>query len=430
MGSYDIAIAGAGPAGLAAAIHLSRGGARVAVVGLPPGVARIEGASPRTTALLTRLGVALHGAGVGPLTPRRVDWGDAMAATNAEHAVDRAALDRALADLARDAGVTVIAARCARLAPTRKSLCLADGRTIPAGLLVEARGRRARAGNGRRRGPATVALAGFSGLSPDNGAAITARPGGWCWIQGMPDGQRWVQVVADAAEVARDGAAAVWARLAPEGAAIPQDLRSTACELRLSAPDLPPGLLVLGDAAVATDPLSGHGLFWALSSARAAVPMARAMLDGQADLAARFHRDRVAETFWRQARIGRDFHRAARPAPNGFWTPRRAWPDDAPAHSPPPEAPRWREAVVVEGDRLRLLPVLETALDPGGVAFVADVPLATIAARLGGRPVPDRDSLTRLLPDLPSDRAALLHGWLAARGLAGRPLPDPGTTTT
>ena len=191
-------------------------------------------------------------------------------------------------------------------------------------------------------------------------------------------------------------------------------------ELRLNAPALPPGTLVLGDAAVAMDPLSGHGLFWALSSALAAVPMLRALVEGEPELAARFHRERVVAAFWRQARIGRDFHRLV-DAPGPFWAARRCWPDAAPAHATVARA-ALRRRVVVAGGRLAEGEVLVTPRDPDGVAFVAGVPVAPVLARLGAGPLPDPAAFhSRILPEAPPATAELVHGWLASRGIGCAP---------
>lgn len=190
-----------------------------------------------------------------------------------------------------------------------------------------------------------------------------------------------------------------------------------ACELRLTAPELDPACLCVGDAAVAMDPLSGHGVFWALSSALAAQPLSRALLDGEPELARRFYRDRVAETFWRQARIGRDFHRLSG-FEEPFWSARRDWPDSRPAQ-PSVDRPRLRPQVVVRDGRLAEAEVLVTRRDPGGVAFVLGHEIAPILRRIGAGPWPDRRAFCRrVLPDTAPDQAGAIHDWLLDRGLA------------
>lgn len=414
VGLFDIVTAGGGPAGAAASILLKRAGARVALVdgGAPP--ARVEGLSPRVVAILAAQGLAAEG--VGPAVARQADWGKLTGAPNREHPVERAAFDAGLWAQAAAEGVTVISGTIRRAASGR--LDLADGRSIRAGLIVEARGRRAPAAAGRRRGPGTVAIGGWTG-APRAHASIAAQPDGWVWTAPMPEGA-WTQVVVDAA-TARSGPAAAWRRVTAEP--VPRCFVVRGAELRLAAPSFDPGRLRIGDAAVAMDPLSGHGVFWALSSALAAVPLARAVLDGELALAARFYQARVVDTFWRQARIGRDFHRLAG-FDTPFWTARAAWPDALPAEPKPPQAPLLRRQVVVKKGRLAEATALVTPRDPAGVAFVQGREIAPILARIERGPLPGRAAFqSRILPDAPPEVAGAIHDFLRHRGVTTADLP-------
>ena len=72
-----------------------------------------------------------------------------------------------------------------------------------------------------------------------------------------------------------------------------------------------PACIRIGDAALALDPLSGHGVFEALASATAAVPVVTTLLRRPADaaLARAFYEERVERGFLRFARTARDFYR-------------------------------------------------------------------------------------------------------------------------
>ncbi|MDN3713921.1 hypothetical protein QWZ10_22960 [Paracoccus cavernae] len=78
---------------------------------------------------------------------------------------------------------------------------------------------------------------------------------------------------------------------------------------RLPAPVTDLRCLPVGDAFAAMDPLSGHGQFWAVSSALAAAAARRTLTADPAseDRCLRYLRERAAETAWRMARVGRDF---------------------------------------------------------------------------------------------------------------------------
>ncbi|HEU0223332.1 MAG TPA: FAD-dependent monooxygenase [Paracoccaceae bacterium] len=425
MRGGDIAIAGAGPAGTVAAILLARAGWRVALVAGTAGVARIEGASPRTIALLARLG--LPAAGIGPAQPRETLWGGMEAAPNREHVVDRVLFDAGLLAAAEAGGVRVVRGQVRRILPEGGEIVTSAG-VVRAGRIVEARGRRAPGAAARLRGPASIAIAGWATEGGSQGSRVEGRSDGWLWQAEVPGRGRWMQVVTGATGLpaGRAGLAAAWTRvLGPKAPPLPDGATARACELRLNAPTLDPMLLRLGDAAIAMDPLSGHGLFWAVSSALLAVPILRALEEGRADLARRFWTERVAATFWRQARIGRDFHRAAG-FDTPFWAERAAWPDDAPAHAPV-AVPFLRRQVVVEEGSLREAEVLVTGTEPEGVAFLHGVALGPLLRALGPGPLPGPERLSRHLPGAPPGRVAAIRDWLSARGLPAAAFSMPAS---
>jgi hypothetical protein len=237
-----------------------------------------------------------------------------------------------------------------------------------------------------------------------------------------------LQVVGDKSAVrggrtARDRLVRLWRHVVGTGAALgglPDRASVSAANLRLNTPDLDPRCPRLGDAAVALDPLSGHGVFWAVSSALMAPPIARALLGGQTDLARDFYRNRVVDTFWRQARIGRDFH-AASGQDGEFWRRRRHWPDAEPAH-PQLDRPRLEPRVLLRDGVLCRGEVLVTKADPGGAAFVLGQEIAPILRAIGNRPLPDMNVFHQTyLPKLPARTAGQVHGWLIARGLGTSP---------
>ncbi len=423
--TLDIAIAGGGPAGAAAAAFLARAGYRVGLVTLPATASRIEGMSPRVHAILQANDLPL--AGVQPATQRHVSWGEFQGAQNVEHLVARDEFDRALLDHLPGLGVTVWTGSIASVAVETREIHLRDGRIMRARLLFEARGRRApnqtASARQNRMGPDTISIAGFVESNGGEGSQILTRPRGWVWRARLADGRLWQQVVTDSQAAAARGPsriAALWAHVMGAKAPLPQDPVVSACALRLTAPRLDPRCPCLGDAAVALDPLSGHGMFWAISSALMAPTMARAIFAGDVDLAREFYRNRVVDTFWRQARVGRDFH-AASGETGPFWTRRRAWPDQAPAH-PHVARPRLEPRVINRDGALTRDQVLVTTAEPSGAAFVMGQPLAPIIHAIGPRALPDlSDFQQQIVPHLPPQQAAGLHHWLTTRGLANGP---------
>src|SRR5262249_31109511 len=119
-----------------------------------------------------------------------------------------------------------------------------------------------------------------------------------------------------------------------EGASACSTVRARDATPILGGPLVSARSLRVGDAAFAVDPLSGQGLFEAVATALAAAPVVNTLLRRTSDraLAQEFYRERIAETFLRLARAGRDAYRAQqRWRDEPFWSARRAWPDDEPA---------------------------------------------------------------------------------------------------
>jgi hypothetical protein len=188
---------------------------------------------------------------------------------------------------------------------------------------------------------------------------------------------------------------------------------------RAQAP-LEPSRIRIGDAALALDPLSGHGVFEALASATAAVPVVTTLLrrPGDAALARAFYEERVEQAFLRFARTARDFYRLEerwREAP--FWRARRSWPDDLPAHlSPSAGAPQVRTKPVVEDGFVVAREVIVTADHPRGVFQVDEVPLVPLLRAVQAGEAGSIAAASRCFGRAPSQIETAL-AWLRYRGL-------------
>ncbi|GLK64377.1 flavin-dependent monooxygenase QhpG [Paracoccus kondratievae] len=370
----DLIVLGGGPAGAVSAWLAARDGLSVLLIDPDRQTPRVEGLSPRLHHWLATQGLLEGFTAIrGPLR-RQVDWAG-ISESNSEHVVLRGALDAHLRRMAVTEGVRLIVAS-GRPAPG--GVELSDGTHIAAPMVIDARGRKAPAAG--TSGPATIALSGWvkaKAVAP--GVRLTAVAQGWLWRVALPDGRIWAQALLDAVGKGSpaDRLHGIISKAEPVLAAAPLgQVLAREAALRLPAPLADMSLLRVGDALAAMDPLSGHGQFWAVSSALAVAAVRRTLAahPGSGQLCRRFLDSRARETALHQARIGRDFLRAEtrfQDAP--FWTARRAFPDDEPA-SDVPQCPAIINAIVVENGLLTEREVLRTVRAPSGIGWFGSVP--------------------------------------------------------
>ncbi|HUF20232.1 MAG TPA: FAD-dependent monooxygenase [Burkholderiales bacterium] len=438
----DVLVLGCGPAGAATAIGLARLGYRVIAAGEPRRFRAVEGISERVLAGLRNAGFERALAAVHEPSARSAIWNGVSGSVNTERLVDRECFDRGLLDdLARN-GVRTVAARVARcgrdagchLAELEKS----DGpRTLRARFLVEARGRAAPSDRSRVRGAETVSLLqGWRGTPADAASAVESFDDGWAWMARMPDGERWLQLTLDAtnAGLPPKHALADWCvqrlrALAASASFLRDAAPSAELHARASTPVLAgeavgDDWIRVGDAAMAVDPLSGNGIFQAISSALQAPAVVNTLLrrPQAGELAKAFHRARIEGLFYRFARIGRDFYaQESRWPARSFWTVRRAWPDEEPVHRPFAPAEVWiTQRPVVNDAYIEEAEVVVTPDEPGGIWRVDNLPAAELlrAAR-NSNGVPLEHALAPLLGNNPQ-RAAAAAAWMREAGWIAR----------
>ena len=417
----DITVTGGGPAGCIAALGLVGLGHRVRLI-TRPRRSSVEGLSERVLGALETSGCRRALAAVGPAVRREASWHGTTSAANQEWVVARERFDRALLEDAAAAGVDIVAGRITQIERTRDGwrAQTGDAQRWSSGCLVEARGRRAP--GSRTRGPATTALGRlFNGVPEQARTAVAAFPRGWAWYASTGNGTAALQIVLSSAAPLskRPGLPALFEGLLDEigpardwlgaGQAVGEVFAHHADASRAHVP-IEDGLIRVGDAALALDPLSGHGVFEAIASARAAAPVINTILrrPDDAGLARAFYEERVRLAFERFARIGRDFYALERRWPDAdFWRERREWPDDRPAHAPPSAAPpRIEERPVIEDGFVVARRVVVTADQPRGIWQVDGVPVADL---LDWRRSHDGDDL----PGAAAARFACTPGQLA-----------------
>lgn len=408
MAAEGIVIIGAGPAGAAVAIGLARMGEPVVLVGEPRRFAAVEGVSGRVIDALRGLGLQQALKAFAPPSPRRASWNGTYTEANQESLVDRQRFDHGLLDDLERLGVPVVRGRVTALHSTagRHELEIdtdAGLRSLAAGFLVEARGRAAPGGGTPRvRGVETVSLLQYwRGPVGEAGSAVLSVEDGWMWMAALADGRRYLQLTVDVASAAlppkralgdycnaRFRAVAAAAPFLRDAAPVgePHARSSTAVLNEAVAGE---DWIRVGDAAMAVDPLSGNGIFQALSSALQAPAVVATLRHdpARAQLAQQFHTQRIEHLFYRFARIGRDFYAQETRWPQSpFWAPRRGWPDAAPLHAvvTPDRVDVARRPVVCEG-RILEEEVVVTPDQPLGVWHVDDIAVAPLLRAVRGQ---------------------------------------------
>ena len=310
----------------------------------------------------------------------------------------------------------------------------ADGRlTVCARFLVEARGRTAPAAPANPlRGPATVSFMRSSrGAPAAAGSSVCSFADGWAWQACGGDGWHFLQFTVTSQEHSLPNRTRLQHWFQGELERLPADMRpppsaeedsdimARGSSSILQGELVTPGILRVGDAAMAVDPLSGNGIFQALSSALVAPPVINTLLQYPPDsqLAMEFYRDRVRHTFLRFARLGRDFYRLETRWPGSdFWRQRQLWPDELPAHGESaPQLLGIELRPVVAGDRICRRKVAVTSDQPLGIWHVGGVELAPLLELLPTAAAARRATLaerTAAAGAGDANRRAMLEAWL------------------
>jgi 2-polyprenyl-6-methoxyphenol hydroxylase-like FAD-dependent oxidoreductase len=433
----DIAILGAGPAGVATACALRRLGYEVAMIGTGFGVT-LEGMSERTLAQLRGCGLDAAAECVPAPGARAGAWGGVALSGGVEYVVDRAELDRALLKDAAAARVVMRASRAMGFERSGKAwkVRTAEG-ALECRMLIDARGRRAQ----RKRaaeGPPLIAVSQRLRMSATGApwTRIHAFRQGWSWAAVNGRGSGCFQVITLPSEPSlRAGLESHLRQLAGESREALEMLRDAspdgkptarAATAALAAHPERPGLLTVGDSSIAVDPLCGHGMYEALRSAAVAAAAANSFLaSGDWRPVGRFVLER-AEEIWDRSCEAAAFHyrRQAEATPLPFWprvacayeAARRTEARELPGSDPTASPARIEPRPVLNGSRIELRPVVISPRAPRGVWKVDGVELAVLLDFFRGARTMDVVRAARQLSCEPS-KVARAARWLSGQGM-------------
>lgn len=433
-----ILVFGGGPAGAAVAIGMARLGYRVTLIAKPRPFDAVEGVSERVIKGMSGAGFKLALEEMAEPSARQVTWNGETNDANTEHLVSRKRFDQALLLDLSSHGVNVISGRIRSYACENNQYqvavdCAEGGhRQVFGDFIVEARGRAApTAGLPRVKGTPTVSLLQhWHGPPSQPCSAVESFADGWSWMAAQPDGRRYLQLTVDAAsaDLPPKHQLANWCRERLEGlhqarpfidrAEPVGDVYGRTSTAILCERSVADRWIRVGDAAMAVDPLSGNGMFQALSSALQAPAVVNTLIrhPERAELAKQFHETRIEGLFYRFARIGRDFYLGeSRWGDRPFWQARREWPDTHPIHRDvtPADVTTALRPVVKDGliDEER---VVITPDQPTGVWHLNGLPLAHLLDTI--RSQPQRSPTSVLTEQLGPEKGQFIALWLAKQG--------------
>lgn len=474
-----IVVLGAGPAGGAVALGLKRLGYAVQVVGEPRPFSAVEGISDRVVEGLRYAGFNRVIANLPEPSARNAVWNGEHNSANTERLIDRQQVDQLIIEDLRAAGIKVIEAKVSKVLEQAQDgdankdadvdtgradgfvIRLADGKEMNADFLVEARGRAAPSAHlPRVRGPETLSLLQYwQGPETERGSAAVSLPDGWAWMAKTESGKRYLQLtldvgankssnsvnVSDSNAVASNGdgnngsgshklpgkdqladycrqrfeqiseAAEFMVDAEPVG--IPHGRTSTPilCEQTVGS-----NWLRVGDAAMAVDPLSGNGVFQALSSALQAPAVINTLLKypERKALAEQFYQQRVSGLFYRFARIGRDFYAMEQQwTDHPFWQQRNQWPDAEPMHQTVSfDQLKVKAMPVVNDGVIDEQEVVVTPDQPLGIWHLAGIPLAGVVQAVQQREPEQTLEECLLSLSLDENQRMMLLRWLQSMG--------------
>lgn len=407
MENAKIVVLGGGPAGGAAALGLKALGYTVSVVADPRPFKAVEGISERVVEGLRNAGFKYALANLPEPSPRLASWNGATSSANTEMLIKRSELDSGILQDLRAAEVQVIEGRIGKIKRRDNGYAIelkdTDNTEIQADFLVEARGRSAPGGGLERlRGSETVSLLQYwQGKPCKPQSAAESFEDGWAWMAAWSDGTRYLQLTLDVASAELpdkaqlvDHCTAIL-RTLPSAQPFLEDAEPTGIlHARTSTPILcreavGDNWIRVGDAAMAVDPLSGNGIFQALSSALQAPAVINTLITmpERVGLAKQFYQQRVDHLFYRFARIGRDFYGSEeRWWDNPFWSTRRNWPDSEPLHQDTdPDSLQVVSMPVVNNGLIEEQEVVITNDQPLGIWHLNGIPMAPVVKALQSR---------------------------------------------
>ncbi|MFG5863843.1 flavin-dependent monooxygenase QhpG [Metapseudomonas sp. CR1201] len=412
-----VLVLGTGPAAIVSAILLKRYGHRVIVIGRPRELSVLEGASPRVAEGLKRAGCIDALEVLGPSWARAASWAGEYREINGEHVIERSLFEGSLLDDLERHEIDFFQGTVLGVKSEQQGWSVTFGEsieksfTLQGDFLVEARGRSApKTAPDIVAGPTSVALT-RSFQSSVKGSRQTCTESfrdGWAWCTRDVDGKASIQLTVSPKSVSDGpeyGLSSIHQEMLENLSTIPSMLGNFwplgEARARGVQPVLRGGLITekmirVGDAAYCNDPLSGHGMYEAVSGAFAAAPVINTILCRPADLdlARTYYFDRAITTFQHRCQAGREHYLSeSRWSDSPFWRVRQTWSADLQMSTRAQYSAMLDVRAVVEDGYIVPRRVVVTPEHPRGVRFIAGVELSNLIEHLQV-PTPAQDLLS------------------------------------
>jgi flavin-dependent dehydrogenase len=345
----DVLVVGLGPAGAAVAMRLERRGLDVLVVTRTPRICDgfVETLGPTAVAELARLGIeeadlsAIGSASYGI----EAAWGGERPrfhshildppAMRGWH-VDRARFNRLLARKADEAGIRVLEdfqfAGAIRTGGGWSVTGRGASPAVQCRILVDATGRAAIVARalGVRRRTLDRACAAYAVTDASTGVLrVTSDRYGWWYSTPLAGARATAGIVSDGDILREIGAvspgtwSALAARVGIDAAPVDAVIRTCACGTAVLERAAGTAWLAVGDAALCSDPLDGHGIHRALRSGRVAAEAIADALHGSRRALPAFAASQSSEMMQFVDLRRRQYARETRWALEAFWSRRQ-----------------------------------------------------------------------------------------------------------
>jgi flavin-dependent dehydrogenase len=381
-----IIIIGAGPAGVCTALGLRNLGYEVILIAKKRVFNAVEGFSFRTLEGLKSAGCFKALKEILFEVKREAFWNNEKHDKNSEFLVKREDFDNALLEDAKALGVTVIKGS-ARISCIENSLVSIkkDGiqTQVKASFIVDARGRFAPR-DVKIQSPATTAiLLSFKKEHNLNNTSLKSYKNGWIWKASFDSSVNYIQLTTDT----KNSKELMIQYLKEQKLSNLEDtiLVNREASSYCSKNIITNNYIKVGDAACAVDPLSGNGVFQALSNSLLAPYIINTLIKGSFEdknAAIDFFESRVDDIFYRYARSGREFYSQEKSYNTNFWKKRELWPDLISSHKESLEEPTIQNKAILKAPFIKAHEVVVTQSAPMGIWRMGRINIVPIVKTL------------------------------------------------